>query len=94
LDSGGHRAGRFSEGGEPYIEGGRIGLMAASSRCSASDEEIACDFGVITGESDADDGVESSPGNEEEVPMTLPEPKWEVGIGIALDRLPVSSAGV
>jgi len=80
--------GRFPDGGEPHIEGGR---MAAASKCISD----ACDFGVVMGESDADDGAESSAGNEEgdPVPMTF-EPKWENGIGIASVRLPVTGAGV
>lgn len=79
--------GKLSDGGEPHIERGRT---AAASKCM-SDEACA---GVAMGESDADDGAESSVGNEEGVPMTLSEPKWENGIGIASVRLPVTAAGV
>jgi hypothetical protein len=91
---GGHREGMLSEGGSLNIEGGRIDSIATPSKRSASDEEIACDFGVVIGESDADDGVESSPGNEEGVPVTMSGPKREVGIGMASVRLPVNGAGV
>lgn len=85
-----------SDRGELYIAGGSTGVMTASSKSRASDEESACDLGVAIGESDADDGVDSLVLSDEGVPTMFNESVGveACGMGMVSLRLLVDIARV